>query len=198
MTTTPDDNIQELSARVREQLTRLGAVRHAPHPLPKEEAGQAFPPAYLELLTEWTWPEEAEYVGPDEEDDDWEERVSEDPGVETFTDRVFGAWSVNLGDPEQMGTWAFSLYEDAFGDRIKLVNPNRRWLQIGITDGGNYAVLLELDDANPGDPGVHIVDHELIPQSLWGEEYMDDVLPLSMFLNYLKPNAPGEDAEDDE
>lgn len=201
MKTDPRDAASEISPAVREHMARLGAVRHAPGDLP-EEVAEALPPAYREWITEWTWPENVDFSGPDDDDDDWEERVAEDPEMETFTDQVYGAWCVSLGQADSIFTINFaSGWEKYFGEdarnKLVLVDSSRRWLQIGVADGGNYAILLELDDANPADPGVHVVDHEMVPESLWGEEYREKPLPLSMFLKYLNPKAADEDGDED-
>ncbi len=52
-------------------------------------------------------------------------------------------------------------------------------------DGGNYLLLLDLDDPNPADPQVYKIDHYDPEQTLYS------TATLSEFLHSLEPEAAG-------
>ena len=52
---------------------------------------------------------------------------------------------------------------------------------LGDADGGNYWILLRIDDPDPSDPIVYKVDHSEPDDELYGD------VPLSSFLESLRP-----------
>lgn len=54
---------------------------------------------------------------------------------------------------------------------------------LGDADGGNYWILLRIDDPDPSDPVVYKVDHAESDEPLRGD------VPLSSFLASLRPEA---------
>jgi hypothetical protein len=65
-------------------------------------------------------------------------------------------------------------------DDVAIKNRNNRPLvYFGMADGGNYYLILDIDDANPSDPYVYKIDHDDPDQCLY------DWLTLSGFLREL-------------
>lgn len=143
-----------LSVDIRVEVERLNG-RFVPVNFfaPPMLGGKVVPEPMKQFLYDVQWPPQQEYES-DEESDLW-------------------VWLVELGvvgwlDMEELG--------------LEGVN-GRCFVTFGLTDGGNYLLLLDLDDPNPTDPQVYKIDHDD------PEQIVRPRLPLSRFLGLLKWSA---------
>jgi hypothetical protein len=141
-----------LSPAVAAALSRL-AVERAPVDSrePLEIEGHEVPAAIEQLLFRLKWPDRTYHVL----DEDGEEEV----------------WGLRFGivgwvDPRE------TRIRDAEG---------RPLVRVAEADGGNDLLVVALDDPNPADPQVYLIDHDDPDQALEASG------PLSAFLSSLEP-----------
>ena len=78
----------------------------------------------------------------------------------------------------------FPSYNQAFLDDADINNiPDRPFIEVGSADGGNYLFLIALDDPNPANPQLYLIDHDYP-----GQEFPTGVL-LNDFLSHMYPES---------
>ena len=83
-------------------------------------------------------------------------------------------------EQSSMWVWDMSFGISGFLEDVTIKNRNDRSLvYFGMADGGNYCLILDIDDLNPIDPYIYKVDHDDPDQCLY------DWLRLSCFLREL-------------
>jgi len=162
---------ETLSITVIKEIQRLGGtIANEPQPLDLD--GIPVPEPIRQFLADITWPEGITYS--DTDADPWMWSVSLG-NAQLFNEQEFEDIGLDLDYLEEDGM-IMCPWSDKFNDTM---------VAIGLSDRGNYLLMIDLEDDDPTNPQIYRFNH------YDQDQFFDDLrgMPLSEFLKRLHPDS---------